>query len=89
MACLNGSAIANGFLIAMCHDFRIMKAGKGVIGLPENPMGTELPIAYNELCVRKLSSSAYLKMMYGKFLKPKEAIEDGVVQDLYADLDEL
>lgn len=89
MACLNGSAIANGFLIAMCHDFRIMKAGKGVCCLPENPMGTELPIAYNELCSRKLPSQTYLKLMYGKFITSKETLADGVTQDLYTDTTDL
>ena len=82
MCCFNGNAIANGFIIGLCHDFRIMK-NKGKIGLPENPMGTGLPRAYNELVAAKLNPETYLMLMYGHYMTPQEALKSKSIGDIY------
>ena len=49
IAVLKGHVYAGGLILALCSDFRVMKADSGKICLSELAVGLAVPPAYNTL----------------------------------------
>ena len=64
MCVFNGNAIAGGYLLGLCHDFRIMHSAIGSICLSELKIGLSLAPAYMKVCSAKLSSQVCSKVVY-------------------------
>jgi enoyl-CoA hydratase/carnithine racemase len=50
MALISGHCYAGGVMLAMAHDFRIMREGSGVLCLSELNLGKTLPPAFDKIC---------------------------------------
>lgn len=64
MCVFNGNAIAGGYILGLCHDFRIMNATIGRICLSELKIGLSLAPAYMTVCSAKLSPQICNKVVF-------------------------
>ena len=62
MAVLNGHTYAGGFILAMCHDFRVMHDGKSRLCLSEANFGGAMSIGYSEILQSKMGQDVYNKL---------------------------
>ena len=81
----DGNAIAGGYILGLCHDYRIMHESVGVICLSEIKIGMAFPYPYNLVTRSKLRQMVCTKVLYGITLKQKEALKDGLIDDTYKD----
>ena len=54
VAAINGHCYAAGALLALCHDFRIMRADRGFLALPSVDVGIPFTRGMTELIQRKI-----------------------------------
>jgi len=83
IAGITGHAIAGGFIIGLCCDYRFISEGRKLVGLNEIKLG--VPVPYVADCVlRKLIGHRNARdiMDSGGFLEPEEASQLGVVDGL-------
>jgi len=80
IAAINGHALGGGCELALACDYRIMAAGKGLIGLPEATLGI-LPGAGGTQRLPRLVglSKAMDILLRGKAMGPEEALQIGLV----------
>jgi enoyl-CoA hydratase/carnithine racemase len=80
IAAINGHALGGGCDLALACDYRIMAAGKGLIGLPEATLGI-LPGAGGTQRLPRLVglSKAMDILLRGKAMGPEEALQIGLV----------
>lgn len=89
VAAVNGHAIAGGAIITAASDYRIMTTGKARIGVPELLVGVPFPALALEIVRFGVSPRHVQDLVYtGKTIKPDEALQRGVVDEL-ADPDAL
>ena len=65
MCVFNGNAFAAGFLMGLCHDFRVMHETIGVIQMSEMRVGYSLAPAVMKVLTAKLSPLVCSKVTYG------------------------
>jgi enoyl-CoA hydratase len=80
IAAINGHALGGGCELALACDYRIMAAGKGLIGLPEATLGI-LPGAGGTQRLPRLVglTKAVDILLRGKAMGPEEALQIGLV----------
>jgi Delta3-Delta2-enoyl-CoA isomerase len=81
IAAVTGHAAAGGFFLALCHDYRIMRADRGVLYMSEIDIGLPLPPYFVALFRNKITAANALRdvTLRGKKLKAAEAKEMGIV----------
>ena len=81
VAAVTGHASAAGFLLALCHDYRLMRADRGVLYMSEVDIGLPLPPYFVHVLRAKISQAHALRdvVLRGKKLKAPEAREMGIV----------
>ena len=83
VAAVNGHAIAGGAVIACACDYRVMSAGKGLIGLPELRVGVPFPSVALDI-VRAAVPRRYQRevLLLGRSYGPEAAAERGFVDEI-------
>ena len=85
VAAIGGHSPAGGCLLALCCDYRIMAEGDFIIGLNEVPVGIIVPERIFSLYAFWLGQArAYEYLLEGKLLKPQEALQVGLVNEVTA-----
>ena len=91
IALINGHCMGAGSVFALFSDYRYMVDGAARIGFPEVKIGINYPFAAAVYTQRMLGIRQARDLLYtGKALKPPEALEIGLVDELHPveDLDE-
>ncbi|TGK33367.1 enoyl-CoA hydratase/isomerase family protein [Leptospira gomenensis] len=87
---VGGNAIGGGAIIAYCCDYRFMLDGKGRIGFAEPLVG--LPLTKSLILRMRqtmLPTAVTEAALEGALYKPAEAVQNGLLTELGANLDEL
>ncbi|GJN15022.1 hypothetical protein PR202_gb01907 [Eleusine coracana subsp. coracana] len=81
IAAITGHAAAGGFLLALCHDYRIMRGDRGVLYMSEVDIGLPLPPYFVSVLRSKITAANALRdvTLRGRKLKAAEAKEMGIV----------
>jgi len=82
---IEGHAIAGGTILGLAADFRIIAAGKKLMGLNEIKLG--LPVPYLALMIlsQKVGHAEALEIIYhGEFVAAEKAFDLGLVDELVA-----
>jgi Delta3-Delta2-enoyl-CoA isomerase len=58
VAAVNGHAFGGGFMLALAHDFRVMRADRGYLCLPEADLGIPFTDGMRELIAARLTPQA-------------------------------
>lgn len=78
---INGHAFGAGFMVALCHDIRIMREDRGFICANEMQIGLRIPSAELALFRHKLSGSAFYEtVQFSRRWGGPEAQAAGIVQ---------
>ncbi|KAG8081609.1 hypothetical protein GUJ93_ZPchr0286g2801 [Zizania palustris] len=77
IAAVTGHAAAGGFFLALCHDYRLMRADRGVLYMSEIDIGLPLPPYFVALLRAKITAAQALRdvILRGKKLRAAEAKE--------------
>lgn len=89
MCIFNGNAIAGGYILGLCHDYRIMNESVGAICLSELKLGLALPYPYMVVCRAKLDQSILTRLACAITVKQPEALKDQLIDSTYANVDDL
>ena len=91
VAAINGAALGGGLEIALaCHRRIVIDSPKIQLGLPEVTLGLLPGGGGVTRLVRMLGlQAAFPYLMEGKRLRPKQALDAGIVDELAADKDDL
>lgn len=80
VAAVNGHAFGGGAMLAMCHDFRVMRSDRGYFCFPEVDIQIPFTPGMNALLVNKLTPQAQAaSMLTGKRFGGAEALAHGIV----------
>lgn len=83
IALLNGHAFAGGFMIAICHDYRIFNPSRGFLCLNELDLGMTLQPPMSSVFREKTTPQVYRSLIIeAKRFNAKEALEAGLVDAL-------
>ena len=86
---VNGHAFGAGFMSALCHDVRIMRADRGFLCANEMQLGMRIPQPELALFRHKMSRSAFFEtVQLAKRWAAPAALEAGIVQHV-ADIEDL
>ena len=86
---VNGHAFGAGFMMAMCHDVRIMREDRGFICANEVQLGMVIPLPELALFRHKLPANVFFEtVQLARRWTAPEALAAGIVQRV-APLDEL
>ena len=86
---INGHAFGAGFMMAMCHDVRIMRVDRGFICANEMQLGMAIPIPELALFRHKLPANVFFEtVQLARRWTGPDALEAGVVQQV-AEMDVL
>jgi len=78
---VNGHAFGAGFMVALCHDIRIMREDRGFLCANEMQIGFRIPSAELALFRHKLSGSAFYEtVQFSRRWNGPEGKAAGVVQ---------
>jgi enoyl-CoA hydratase/carnithine racemase len=90
VAALNGHAFAAGAMLALAHDFRVMRSDRGFFCLPEVDIQIPFTKTMQSLIMARLSpQTAHEAMITGKRYGGEQARERGIVDDAVADAEVL
>jgi len=90
MVVMNGTTMAGGLILSLCHDFRVMiDSPKAKLCLTEINIGVPLSPGYAAVVQGTLDIQASRIMSLGHFAGPKEALALNVVTDLYSNPEEI
>uniref|UniRef100_A0A0D9WIX1 Uncharacterized protein n=1 Tax=Leersia perrieri TaxID=77586 RepID=A0A0D9WIX1_9ORYZ len=81
IAAVTGHASAAGFLLALCHDYRLMRSDRGVLYMSEVDIGLPLPPYFVAILRAKITSANALRdvVLGARKVKAPEAKEMGIV----------
>jgi enoyl-CoA hydratase/carnithine racemase len=85
VAALNGHAFAAGFMLALAHDFRVMRSDKGYICMPEVDLAMRQPLTAGmyALLQAKLSiGTVHETIVTGRRYSSHEALSRQMVQEV-------
>ncbi|KAG9134286.1 hypothetical protein Leryth_020040 [Lithospermum erythrorhizon] len=90
IAAINGHAAAAGLMLAMCHDYVMMRSDKGVLYMSELDIGMTLPDYFTALIRSKISSATACRALVLRAMKIKgdEAVQMGIVDSIHANGEE-
>ena len=80
---INGHAYGAGFVIALCHRFRAMKASSAKVCLSEINLGFPLNKPFNSICKDKIPIKAFRELVYGISWTAEQAKQGGFVEHVY------
>ncbi|MFD0905661.1 enoyl-CoA hydratase-related protein [Actinomadura sediminis] len=81
VAAVNGHAFAGGGMLALAHDFAVMRADRGYFCLPEVDLGMSFTPGMNALITARLSAAvAHEAMITGRRYTAEEAVAAGIVR---------
>ncbi|KAK7302739.1 hypothetical protein RJT34_13635 [Clitoria ternatea] len=85
IAAVNGHATAAGFLVAICHDYILMRSDHGVLYMPEVNLGLPMPDYFAAVMRSKIRSPTALRdvMLGGVKVKAAEAVKMGIVDSAH------
>jgi enoyl-CoA hydratase/carnithine racemase len=90
VAAMNGHAFAAGGMMALAHDFRVMRADRGFFCLPEVDINVPLAPGMTALIQEKLSAKVVAEtILTGARLGGPQALERGIVDAAVAGPDVL
>jgi enoyl-CoA hydratase/carnithine racemase len=90
VAAINGHVFAGGAMLALAHDFRIMRSDRGYFCLPEIDIGLPFSEPMAEIILAKLPKvTAHEAMCTAKRYPASEAVERQVVHQAAAEADVL
>ena len=89
MCVFNGNAMAGGYFLGICHDFRTMTLRHGRVCLNELRFGGPLTEPLIASLIYRLNPNVVGKMHTAVMINPDEALKDGIIDDTYADEAEL
>lgn len=82
VAAINGHAFAGGGMMALAHDFRVMRADRGFFCLPESDLGLPLTPGMNALVTAKLPTlTAHEAIVTGARFGGEDCVAKGVVHE--------
>ncbi|WUH96379.1 enoyl-CoA hydratase-related protein [Spirillospora sp. NBC_00431] len=86
VAALNGHAFAGGAMLALAHDFAVMRTGRGYFCLPEVDLGTSFTPGMDALIRARLpKATAHEAMLTGRRYPAEEAVAAGIVRSAVAE----
>lgn len=90
VAAVNGHAFAGGAMLALAHDFAVMRTDRGYFCLPEVDLGMSFTPGMSALIRARLSAAAaHEAMITGRRYTADEARAAGIVQRTAAEADVL
>ncbi|MFC4051470.1 enoyl-CoA hydratase-related protein [Actinomadura syzygii] len=90
VAAVNGHAFAGGAMLALAHDFTVMRTDRGYFCLPEVDLGMSFTPGMSALIRARLSAAtAHEAMITGRRYTADEARAAGIVQRTAAEADVL
>ena len=86
VAALNGHAFAGGFMLALAHDFRVMRADRGYLCLPEVDLRLNLQPGMTALIQAKLRKQvAHEAIVSGRRYGAGESLARGMIDEVAAE----
>jgi len=81
VAAMNGHAFGAGLLLAMVHDYRVMREDKGWVCIPAINLGIILPLSIFEIFRTKVGNPKVIRdiVIHGKRYNATEAVSAGIV----------
>jgi enoyl-CoA hydratase/carnithine racemase len=90
VAALNGHAFAAGAMLALAHDFRVMRSGRGYFCLPEVDIKLPFTLPMSALIQARLSkATAHEAMTTGRRYTAEQALQAGIAQQIASEADVL
>lgn len=90
VAACNGHTFAAGAMLALCHDFRVMRADRGFFCLPEVDLGIPFTPGMDALIKGRLPHlSAHEAMVTGTRYGGEEAVAMGIANEAVTEADVL
>lgn len=85
IAAVNGHASAAGFLLAISHDYVLMRSDQGVMYMPEVNLGLPLPDYFAAVMRDKIRSPVTLRdfVLGGVKIRAGEAVKRGIVDSAH------
>ncbi|MDH5674472.1 MAG: enoyl-CoA hydratase/isomerase family protein [Myxococcales bacterium] len=88
VAAIDGLAMGGGLELALGCDFRLLRDGTHVLGLPETTVGIIPGAGGTQRLTRLLGSARALDLiLHAQLLRPSQALELGLVHRVFADAD--
>ncbi|KAK4770091.1 hypothetical protein SAY87_030623 [Trapa incisa] len=80
IAAVQGHAAAAGMMLALCHDYMLLRSDRGVLYMPEVDIGLTLPDYFSALGRAKIGSVSALQelFLHGAKVGGEEAVKLGV-----------
>lgn len=88
VAAVNGHAFAAGAMLALAHDFRIMRSDRGYVCLPEIDLGAGLPLTpgmYALISARLSQATFHEALITGRRYGAPEAVTRQIVHEAQPD----
>lgn len=90
VAAVNGHAFGGGALLAIAHDFAVMRADRGYWCMPEADLGLPLTPEYVSLLQTRLPArTLHEALVTGKRYGGRDALDAGIVQEVASEDDVL
>lgn len=91
VAAIPGHAAAAGFLLALCHDYVLMRRDRGVLYMSEVDIGLSMPEYFAAMFRAKVSSASARReiLLRGAKIKGAEALNMGIVDTVHDSADEV
>ncbi|KAI8602838.1 ClpP/crotonase-like domain-containing protein [Dissophora ornata] len=88
IACLNGHAFAGGCLMAMAHDYRVMRSDRGFLCMNEIDLPAPLPAGMSALLRYKMQPHVYRSVVLeAKRYAGKDALANNLVDGIAEGID--
>lgn len=82
-AAISGHATAGGCILALCCDYRLVAAGRRLLGLNEIKLGVPVPYAADRILRETVGSRIARRVVEsGEFFLPEAALELGLVDEV-------